>query len=841
MKEFVELFALSGGSMSLDGYTLVFYNGKGDKAYRVVDLSGHSTDEHGFFLIGSTDLKPSPAIVLPHNSVQNGPDAIALYGPSWVPVHENGNVSAVGLLDAVVYTSRRAQGSADHLARILTPGSEPYLEDEQFLEGDESIQRCWLSDNYYSFQNGSPTPGRANNCQQLAPAHLSIYKIQLGGLRPAGKVELLVGMKKGPMAVVVYDGRTDTVRTSVGFQASKPGDVSVNLNTTALSDLDGWALAVYEGQATDFPKGSPLSQLEPLDAFVSSGLTNMPSANLTETLIPGRKPFKFDSRSSEGGDAYVTRCGVAHWMRDPGVFQLQMQRPSESSYCTWYNTCPYKTAINTTEEQFEPFLPSDLDFLLSELNSDSSGSAEDEEFVELWHPSGQRTSLDGIWLLLFNGNNGKIYREIELHGYYTDNHGYFLIGSDKLGPQIAIPSNTIQNGPDAIAIYRSESSPSSEGLDIPTKGLLDAIVYRSRGSDKETADLISVLMPGQLPLLEYSSAQDDQSLSRCGLHRLDLNSFRLAARTALKDNDCPHPPEELVINEVVSGVMHLPANFFVELSGPAATELHTLVIVLFEVGGVRHSIPLKGRIGDSGFYVLGNVSTADQSLPAITSLSAVWLCFGLSSINNSQIQDVVVLSNDSSLNQFLHGITYQYIHPMSSFDSVSRCATKGSASWTASNSTPGFQNLCPSSIYSSNMDLCLQPEHDVLISCSVETLAAFLEVSCQCGISGPHLAGVNLTCISGSVYAQGEVLALSEHQRELVGKTLQTADTHSCTTIQQRLVNKGSPLWLQVGLVLAVVLLCALGGAIVFYLYKKRRPHDYYSMELNEHETPLDL
>lgn len=66
--------------------------------------------------------------------------------------------------------------------------------------------------------------------------------------------------------------------------------------TFNLSDLDGWALAVYQGKVEGFQKGSPLGQLQPLDAFVCSGHTNAPSAILTETLIPGRKAFKFDSR-----------------------------------------------------------------------------------------------------------------------------------------------------------------------------------------------------------------------------------------------------------------------------------------------------------------------------------------------------------------------------------------------------------------------------------------------------------------------------------------------------------------------------------------------------------------
>lgn len=84
-------------------------------------------------------------------------------------------------------------------------------------------------------------------------------------------------------------------------------------------------------------------------------------------------------------------------------------------------------AVNTTDEPYEPWSGIEGDFLISEVNADSPGSAEDEEFVELWHPSGRRTSLSDIWVLLINGNNGKIYREIELYGHYTDNHGYFLV------------------------------------------------------------------------------------------------------------------------------------------------------------------------------------------------------------------------------------------------------------------------------------------------------------------------------------------------------------------------------------------------------------------------------
>lgn len=56
------------------------------------------------------------------------------------------------------------------------------------------------------------------------------------------------------------------------------------------------AVAIYNGKATDFPVGSPLSQIQPLDAFVYAGPGNKPSANLTETLIPGRQPYQLSNR-----------------------------------------------------------------------------------------------------------------------------------------------------------------------------------------------------------------------------------------------------------------------------------------------------------------------------------------------------------------------------------------------------------------------------------------------------------------------------------------------------------------------------------------------------------------
>ena len=214
--EFVELYHTSGQRASLDGYTLVFYNGNGNVAYKVLDLKDHSTDDRGFFLVGSVDMLPKPAILLPPNTVQNGPDAIVLYLTAAGRYNEKMNVTAVGMVDAVVYMTRRT-GGAEFLAEMLTPGEPAFVEDETTLEGDESIERCLMSEDRWGFQVSSPSPGQRNNCTPPAAPLTSpvITELKLGGGQVDGFVELTDAPAAGPLVLVVLDGKTDRVSVSV--------------------------------------------------------------------------------------------------------------------------------------------------------------------------------------------------------------------------------------------------------------------------------------------------------------------------------------------------------------------------------------------------------------------------------------------------------------------------------------------------------------------------------------------------------------------------------------------------------------------------------------------------
>ncbi|XP_061087194.1 uncharacterized protein si:ch211-183d21.1 isoform X1 [Conger conger] len=912
--EFVELYHTSGQRTSLDGYTLVFYNGNGNIAYKVLDLKGYTTDDRGYFLVGSIDVQPKPAILLPPNTIQNGPDAIVLYHSS----EDNGkynekmDVTAAGLVDAIVYTTRRS-GDAEFLARTLTPGSPAFVEDESIHEGDESIERCWLSVATWTFQVAPPSPGQRNRCSPPRGPDPRISELRLGGEPSEVFVELTVPQSTDPLVLVLLDGRTDTVSFSMEIKPAKDGLVLISSGKSggdvvltpgdhsvlAPRATSSGAVVLYSRNTDDFPVGSPLSPQQPLDAFVYSSPDAVASDNLTEALIPGRGAFRLHPRLEEGG-LTLSRCGTADWNRDPGVFIEVQQTPGRPNQCSWPATCPHNVFI--PEATATPLYPPDWDpyiqndFVLSEVNADTPGAGEDMEFIEIWHPSGRRMSLEGVWLLLFNGHNSKPYWKTSLTGHFTNAQGYFLLGSDKVTPtpSISLPPNTVQNGPDAVALYRSPyGSPLATEATIPTRGLLDAIVYRQLGSDKEAPDLSNAFIPGQIPLLEDPTfLQGDETLSRCNsLQPANMSAFVVTSPTPLRKNVCPQPPtlapppEGVVINEVGSAQWTNGSRqeSFVELFAAPLTGLQSLVLVVFEQGYSRATmaLPLTGKTDQDGYYVIGNITGADQALPlgfsgtGVPARGAVALCHGTAGScaaerapSSRAFIDTVVFSEDSRLLSTLAASRGQQVTPglrsVMGPASLSRCACcdqRSPQAWTTSSQTPRHPNLCPSATFSSNVDLCLGPPtsdtEQRLPNCSgwrqgagsrqEMEVALYLEDQCHCGISALNLVGANFSCVAGWLRVYGIIRALSNHQRDLIEQTSHTQSTRmlagSCSSsMSGKSVGTKSGLVWQIGLAVVVLLLLVLGLALLTYFYRRRRPQNYFSMELSEHtEGPGEI
>ncbi len=136
--------------------------------------------------------------------------------------------------------------------------------------------------------------------------------------------------------------------------------------------------------------------------------------------------------------------------------------------------------------------------VINELDSDTTfegNNIDNHEFVELLSET-PNFSLDGYVLVFFNGSNSgndSSYYTIDLDGYTTDVNGLFLIGNNSVSPipNLIIPSNLIQNGADAVAIYLGDDTDFPEGTMATQTNLVDALVYDT--SDADDVALMALL------------------------------------------------------------------------------------------------------------------------------------------------------------------------------------------------------------------------------------------------------------------------------------------------------------------------------------------------------------
>ena len=169
--EFVELYDGGVGSTSLDGLTVVFYNGSNDTSYAAYDLDGFSTDAEGYFLLGNADVVPAPAIVFAGNFLQNGADAVALYQDDAANFPNGTAVTITNLLDAIVYDTSDADDL--ELLVLLNAGQPQVNEGDAGNSAADSSQRCANGSggrlNTSTYDQFAPTPGAENTCQIVIP------------------------------------------------------------------------------------------------------------------------------------------------------------------------------------------------------------------------------------------------------------------------------------------------------------------------------------------------------------------------------------------------------------------------------------------------------------------------------------------------------------------------------------------------------------------------------------------------------------------------------------------------------------------------------------------------
>lgn len=167
--EFIELKSVTP-NFSLNGYVLVFFNGgstgTSNLSYKAIDLDGYTTDINGIFLIGCSQVSPTPTYIIPTSTIQNGPDAIAIYHANDTDFPLNTVGTTTNLINAIAYSS---SSSLSPTALMSALGITSCGIDNT-TGANISIQ---LNANG-TYTSATPTPGQNNDGSGIVLNHISI-------------------------------------------------------------------------------------------------------------------------------------------------------------------------------------------------------------------------------------------------------------------------------------------------------------------------------------------------------------------------------------------------------------------------------------------------------------------------------------------------------------------------------------------------------------------------------------------------------------------------------------------------------------------------------------------
>ncbi len=235
--EFIEIY---GGiaNTSLNDVTLVFYQGSDDTIYNILDLSGNNTNSSGYFLVGDASLTPD--IVLPENSLDDDASAVAVFFSNATNFSIGDPVTAVDLIDALVYDSGDADDSG--LLAVLNTTGGQVDEDSNLNANSESNSRCSNGSggalNTSTYKQTPPTAGSVND-QCPIPTIGEYY----AGVDTTNALTLRTTVH-------------DIIKVAVSFDYSTSGNINDTWHILSEADADplvpGNMIMVYKNNSLEY-------------------------------------------------------------------------------------------------------------------------------------------------------------------------------------------------------------------------------------------------------------------------------------------------------------------------------------------------------------------------------------------------------------------------------------------------------------------------------------------------------------------------------------------------------------------------------------------------------------
>lgn len=609
--EAIEIAGPAGTDIT--GWSIVLYNGSGGAVYNTISLNGTIPDQTGGY--------GTIVTTFPSNGLQNGsPDGIALVDATNTVIQflsYEGSFSAadgpaIGLSSTDIGVSEASttplgyslqlsgSGTAysDFVWQAASANTYGAINTDQFF-GTPTLQ---VVINEFVFNHTGSDTDEYVEILSTPDTDLSEYfLLEIEGDDPSG----------GIIDEVIQLGTTDAngyFTTPFAANQFENGTVSLllvkNFTGTYGTDLDTDNDGILDA--------TPWDEIIDDVAVTDGGAADLSYASVTLTPTFDGSSFTVGgaSRIPNGTDSDTP----GDWVRNDFDGQGLPSYPVA--------VAENGEAINTPGTENEvAVVVVEATVLINEIDADTEGT-DVLEFIELYDDGVGNAPLDGYVLVFYNGSNDLSYAVYDLDGYSTNANGYFVLGNaDVANVSIIFASNGLQNGADAVALYKANAADFPVGSAISTDNLIDALVYDT--DDADDTGLLVLLNTGEPQINENGNGNKDfHSIQRYpngegGLR--NTTSYTAAIPTPGKANSNATEAINLVINEVDADTDGTDIEEFIELydGGTGNTPLDGFIIVLFNGNGdlSYNTFDLSGYSTNAdGYFVLGNEGVPNVSL-----------------------------------------------------------------------------------------------------------------------------------------------------------------------------------------------------------------------------------